>query len=329
LLIAFLFPAFLCFGQPQLQKIGTYKCGRQPKQVLFTPDSQQIILPLLDEDGFDIFDLKQKKITRRVNPPQAKKLGFAEGLFIPQHTSFFVSQMTSGKIIEYSYPYFMFRREISTGGEWSKFIAYSEEKELLAVSNWISNDVSFIDYKTGALLGLCSTGAAPRGLAFVEKGNYLISLAFDGGLIEKIDVQTRKVVKSLSKSKAAMRHIVVDSSQKYAYISDMYNRCVYKLELSTFKIIKSVEVYKNPNTIELLNDSYLFVSCRGPNNPEDYTKPSPQNGKLQLISTSDMSVILEIEGGNQPTGLDISNDGKLLCFSNFQDNTIELYSIMP
>jgi hypothetical protein len=40
-----------------------------------------------------------------------------------------------------------------------------------------------------------------------------------------------------------------------------------------------------------------------------------------------MSVVKTIDGGNQPTGLDVSNDGKFLCFSNFQDENIELYSI--
>ncbi|MCR4899701.1 MAG: YVTN family beta-propeller repeat-containing protein [Treponema sp.] len=317
------------FCQPVLQKIGTYKCGKQPKQVIFTPDNKQIILPLLDEDGFDIFDIEQKKIIKRINPPQSKKVGFAEGLFIPQKNAFFVSQMTTAKIYEYSYPGFVYRREISTGGEWSKFIAYSPQKNLIAVSNWISNDVSFIDYATGKLLGLCATSAAPRGLAFIEDGRELISLAFDGGVIEKIDTQTRTIVKSLSKPKAAMRHIVTDSTSTWAYISDMYNRSIYKLNLKTFEITSSVKVFNNPNTIELLDDSYLFVSSRGPNNTEDYTKRSPQNGKIQLISTADMTITLEFEGGNQPTGLDISSDGKLLCFSNFQDNTIELYSITP
>ena len=124
-----------------------------------------------------------------------------------------------------------------------------------------------------------------------------------------------------------MRHIVIDSTQTFAYVSDMYHRSVYKLNLTTFEIVSKARVFNNPNTIDLLDDKYLFVSSRGPNNESHYTNRSPVNGKIQLIDTETMKVIFEFEGGNQPTGLDVSSDGKYLCFSNFQDANIELYSI--
>ena len=71
----------------------------------------------------------------------------------------------------------------------------------------------------------------------------------------------------------------------------------------------------------------FFVSCRGKNNHVDYTLRSLENGKICRIDTETMKVIKSFEGGNQPTGLDISLDGKILCFSNFQDGNIELYNI--
>ena len=312
---------------PVLTKAGTYKCGRQPKQVLFSPDSKYIIMPLLEDTGFDIFSVQEKKIIKRINPPNAAKLGFAEGLFIPGKNTFLVSQMTTANVYEYSYPSFELKRTIPTGGNWSKFIAFSSEKQLLAVSNWVSNNVSIIDYKSGKCLKMISTGAAPRGLYFIEGGKTIISLSFDDGLIEKFDVDTGKQLSVIKVDKGAMRHIVLNSDNTKAYVSDMYHRLVYEVELDTFKINRKTQVFNNPNTIKLYNDRWLFVSSRGPNNKEDYTKRSPENGKIQLIDTTTMKVVLSFEGGNQPTGLDVSLDGKYLCFSNFQDENIELYEI--
>lgn len=312
---------------PVLTKIGTYKCGRQPKQVLFSPDGKYVVMPLLEDNGFDIFDVQSKTMLKRINPPNEKHLGYCEGLFIPETNSFLVSQMTTGNLYEYSYPEFVYKRTIPTKGTWSKFIAYSSEKQLLAVSNWVSNDISIIDYKTGNLVRKISTGKAPRGLYFINGGKEIISLSFEGGLIEKFDVETAKRLDKIAIENSAMRHIVLNKSKTKAYISDMYYRQIYELDMEAFKITNKTTVFSNPNTIDLLNNRWLFVSSRGPNNKEDYTKRSPVNGKIQIIDVTTMKIVQEFEGGNQPTGLDVSEDGSLLCFSNFQDQNIEIYSI--
>jgi len=316
---------------PLLTKIDTYSCGRQPKQVLFSPDSGYIALPLLDDKGFDIFSLLEKKIIKRITPPSAEKLGFAEGLFIPSKKTFLVSQMTTANIYEYSYPDFELKRAIPTCGEWSKFIAYSPERELLCVSNWISNDISIIEYKSGKLLRKIKTAASPRGLLFTDEGRNIIVLCFDGGKIQKFSTETGARLAEKAVEKSAMRHIVAKrkttDSESRAYVSDMYHAQIYEIDLNSLNIIRKVRVHNNPNTIALYDDRWLFVSCRGKNNPEDYTKRSLENGQIYVIDTENMTVCTTFEGGNQPTGLDISPDESLLCFSNFQDSNIELYSI--
>lgn len=328
LIIGMLLCSLYIFAQtPVLTKIGKYKCGRQPKQVLFSPDNKYVLMPLLEDDGFDIFDVEKKEMLKRINPPNSSKLGYCEGLFIPEKKVFLVSQMTTANIYEYSYPGFELKRTIPTKGTWSKFIAYSPEKNILAVSNWVSNNVSLINYETGELIIKLKTGAAPRGLYFVNGGKEIISLAFDGGVIEKFDTETGKKLNTISINKSAMRHIVMNDERTKAYISDMYYSQIYEVDMESFKISRKTKVYTNPNTIDLLNNRWLFVSSRGPNNAQDYTKRSPVNGKIQIIDITTMEIVHKFEGGNQPTGLDVSDNGKMLCFSNFQDENIEIYKI--
>ena len=45
-------------------------------------------------------------------------------------------------------------------------------------------------------------------------------------------------------------------------------------------------------------------------------------GKMNFKNTK-----IKFYGGNQPTGLGISNNGNYLCFSNFKDDNIEIYWI--
>lgn len=331
-LILFFISVSLGFAQENnfsVSKEGVYGCGKQPKQVLFSPDNKIVVLPLLEDNGFQILDLTKDKKATMINPPRSNKQGFAEGLFIEEKGSFFVSQMTTGYIYEYeyNYPEFKFKREINTEGTWSKFIAWSSEKQLLAVSNWISNDVSLVDYNSGKVVKKLKTAAAPRGMAFINSGKEIIVLCFDGSKIQKFNTKSGELIDSIYIEKSAMRHISVNSKESLAFISDMYHACVYTVDLAKFTIKAKWKVFNNPNTISLYKDRWLFVSCRGPNNKEDYTKRSPVNGRVIIFDTTDGTVKETIYGGNQPTGLDLSSDGKWLCFSNFQDANIELYSI--
>ncbi|OHD26882.1 MAG: hypothetical protein A2086_10245 [Spirochaetes bacterium GWD1_27_9] len=311
------------------KEIGIFSCGDQPKQVIFSPDDRYIYLPLLDDDGFQIFDMHTLAVTSFVKPPDPKyNKGFAEGLFIKEKNVFFVSQMNTGTVYEYNYPELNFIRSVSTEGKWSKYIAWSEKLQAVAVSNWASNDISIIDYQKGEVIKKVKTSQAPRGLAFSDDGNYLYILSFEGGKILKVDTTKWKEVKSIYKRNAAMRHIVLTKDNTKAYVSNMYHNEIYEIDLDTFKIITTYKVFDNPNTIDITNDDrYLFVSSRGPNNSESYLERSPVDGIITVIDLQKKEIIYKIRGGNQPTGLDISNDGNYLCFSNFRDKDIEIYWI--
>ncbi|HOV14145.1 MAG TPA: beta-propeller fold lactonase family protein, partial [Spirochaetota bacterium] len=312
------------------KEVGIFECGEQPKQVVFSPDDNFIFVPLLDDYGFQIFDVREFRITQFVKPNRANQGGFAEGIFIENRdgkTTFCISQMTTGYIYEYTYPQMELKREIQTGGKWPKYIAYSKTLNLIAVSNWASNNVSIIDYETGKVIKLLETDASPRGIIFTNDGNYLIVLNFDGGTIQKFATKNWKQEKVIFKQNAAMRHIVLNSDNTKAYVSNMYHFEIYEIDVEKFKILKTYKVYYNPNTIDLKDDKLLFVSSRGPNDEESYLKRSPKNGKITVIDVEKQEIINIFEGGNQPTGLDVSNNGKYLCFSNFRDRNIEIYYI--
>ncbi len=317
-------------------KSAVLPCGKQPKQVLFTPDGKAVVLPLLDDTGFEVITLSaagepaqtETPASRSVvRPPHAERKGFAEGLFVPEKGAFFISQMTTGYVYEYAYPGFTLRREIPVGGEWCKFIAWDGTRQRLAVSNWISNTVSIIDYESGKTVKTVRTAAAPRGLAFTENGNTLIVTCFDGGVVQKIHVESGTETARIGVPKSAMRHIAVTADETRAYVSDMYHAAVYEIDLAAFTVTDTYRVFNNPNTICLYKDRYLFVSSRGPNDPVDYTRRSPVNGKITVIDTAAKTVLAAIDGGNQPTGLSVAPDGSSFCFSNFQDANVELYRI--
>ena len=85
-----------------------------------------------------------------------------------------------------------------------------------------------------------------------------------------------------------------------------------------------------PNTIDLSPDGrVLYVSNRGRNNPETYTRPGPEWGTVVVIDTTTGDYLDALSGGNQTTGLDVSPDGTMLAYSDFLDNRVTVYRIPP
>ncbi|MCX7656408.1 MAG: beta-propeller fold lactonase family protein [Treponemataceae bacterium] len=332
-------------GTP-FKQIGIFPCGSQPKQVVFSPDEQKLCIPLLDEECFDVLDIADalhgKPHIERITPPDPQKQrGYVEALFIEESDSpateqgketgtilFWISQMTTGRMYEYRYPDFIYQRSIPTGGSWSKFMAWSAPKQVVAVSNWLSDTVSIIDIPTGTVQTRLATDPVPRGLAFSSDGSFLLVTTYDGGTFIQFDTTKWKPIQRIKLAGSNLRHVVLSPDNRWAYVSDMAKNRVYQIRVASFSIEKIFMVDHNPNTIDLSPDGkWLFVSCRGPNNPESYLLRSPRSGRIAVINLEDGKIVHEFSAGNQPTGLDVSPSGSYLALSNFLDNTIELFWI--
>jgi sugar lactone lactonase YvrE len=61
----------------------------------------------------------------------------------------------------------------------------------------------------------------------------------------------------------------------------------------------------------------------------DYTQQGPEWGSVLLFDTETGKVLDAIVGGNQPTALGVSDDGRVLVFSDFLDDRLRVYRIPP
>ena len=318
----------------RIRPLGIFRCGLSPKQVNFSPDGSRLFVSLLDGKGFDILDWRAGKITSVEPPGYGASLGFVEGLFVPGRSSFLITQMTRDMVHEFRMPAPgdeaapTWLRSFSTHGTWSKVVAYSPSADVLAVSNWVSNDVSILDYSTGELRKRLGGINTPRGLAFSPDGSTLTVAAFGDGRLLRYGTADWRLRDSLVREGGALRHIVATGDGSRLFVSDMARAEVIEVDAASFAVLHVYKTRNNPNTIDLTSDGrILAVSCRGPNNAEGYTLRSPVRGAVLLFDTRERRLIATLEGGTQPTGLDISADDATLAFSNFQDASVELYDI--
>ena len=127
---------------------------------------------------------------------------------------------------------------------------------------------------------------------------------------------------------SAKRHLVVDPVRNRLYASDMGRGSVFAYDLAEDRQLAEIAIAPNAktNTIALSPDGrWLYVSTRGPNNPVDYERKGPAFGELLVIDTDSLAIVERHWGGNQPTGLAVSPDGRLVVFTDFLDSRVEVY----
>jgi len=305
------------------------KTGRAPKSCTFSPDRAYIYVTLLNQQGHgvDIFDFSSMKKIKTLKPhcPEPENnIGYSEGTFNPNDGSFWFTRMTTANFFLYKEDNLI---EYDSEGSWPKVISFDPDFKKIAISNWVSNTITIFDVSTGKHLYTNNTGNAPRGIAWLDLKTFAVALFGDGRIqIFKTDID--EPVFTINYEGYATRDIIYDDINSLLYFSDMGRNRVYKYDLENKSLISSLVVDSKPNSIRLTPDGkYLFVSCRGPNNPDGYVLKSPRNGNRLLIRTSDFSELHSWSGGNQPTGLDISPDGKYLSATDFQESRLILYRI--
>ena len=332
-----------------LQEINT---GSKPKSVVFSDDGKRVFVPLLDETGVDVFSFsvaskelsankessankdssegkdKILKFEKRLKVPGKNLKGFVEGLIDKTRNEFWVSNMNDNCVHIFDSKTLAYKTSVPTEGKMSKVIAQSHDGKIVIVSNWHSQDISFISAEYKKLLFKVSLGSTPRGMVFSPDNSYIYATIFDEPVIAVIDIYKRKIVKqfNLYDGNGALRHVLYHN--KRLYVSDMARGRLNIIDEESGKLIKSAYVGSNLNTIVFSPDKKLiFVSSRGKNNPEDYIFEGPEFGSVSMLSADTLSLLGRVWGRNQPTGLDVSPDGRHMIFSDFLDANLELYEI--
>lgn len=308
-----------------------YRTGSQPKSVRFI-DKDRIVLPLLDAPGIDVIDIHSGARSRIAPPEHAAKNGFVESLVVPERNELWVSQMTTNTAYAFSLNDLAFKGGVKVSGSWGKVLAWDPVSRQVIFSNWNGRNVSIIDPETMRETASFPAGGFPRGLVLSDDASRLYVCQYGKntdadarGRLAVIDMKTRTIMKEFA-NPGAKRHILRDAARKLILVSDMARAWIELYDEDSLKLIKTIPVFSHPNTIALSPDGkFLYVSCRGPNNPKSYYLKGLQMGRLLIIDMETQAVAESIEGGNQCTGLDVSPDGTHIVLTDFLDNAVRVY----
>jgi len=310
-----------------VEKLLEFKSGHHPKGLRFSPDSQEIWASFLGGPpsvaGYSATSGDERhELTLGKN-------GAVEVIYSLDGEKVYASQMETASVYEIDRDSGDVLRTLGTQATWSKVMVLSHDGSRMYVSNWVSSDITEFDVETGAVLRELDTVDTPRGLWLDGSGEWLYVLGFGNGKMERIWLESGKR-ETIFEGGGTLRHIVGDAERGRLYISDMRKGTIWLHEPETGRTRSLARTDANPNTIDLTPDGrLLFVSCRGQNNRESYYKPGPQWGSVLVFDALTGEKLDAIVAGNQPTALDVSDDGTLLGYSDMLDDRISVYRIPP
>ncbi len=306
-----------------VHKLFEVEVGGAPKGVAFTPDGSEVWTTLLNGSGVEVIDVASGQVTATIDLDQ----GAVEVIFNRSGDTAYVSQMQTNSVFEIDVASRAVTRQLDTEGAWTKVMALSPDEAVLYASNWIDDNVSEIDLATGEVTRLFSTVRTPRGLYPTPDGERLYVAGFASGELEVIDLVTGES-RVLQRTGGSMRHLVGSPDGSVVYASDMTRDTIFAVDTETDEVRELATTDRKPNTIDLGPDGrVLFVSNRGRNNAKSYYLPGPEWGSVLLIDTETGEMLDAIVGGNQTTGLEVSDDGTLLAFSDLLDDRVVVYSV--
>lgn len=310
-----------------LHGLGLITTLGAPKGVSVTHDGSEAWTSILDgPPSIQIFD---PRTGEQLGGVDIGEHGAVEVIFNKAGTLAYTSQMETARCFEIDVKTRRVLREFDTQSAWTKWVELSPDEGTLYASNWSGDDVSVIDLATGTLVKRIGVSNTPRGMYATDDGARLYVAGFDSGDLEVIDLTTWTRT-TLFSDGGALRHIVADETTGRLFISDMNKDIIWVHDMNAGTTTKFLDVDEKPNTIDLTPDGkMLFVSCRGENNAKSYYLPGPEWGSILVFDTTNGQPLDALIAGNQPTALDVSDDGKLLIFSDFLDNRLRVYEIPP
>ncbi len=308
----------------------TASTGKAPKSCAFSPNDSIVSVTLLAQKktAVQFFRTDSMQKIKTLYPSchtEDRNKGYAEGIW-KNNNEFWFTRMTTGDFFIWHKNNDSIER-YNSQGRWTKIIEMNPSQNLVAMSHWSSDDITVFEVNTKKFVKKINTGETPRGIVWLNDSVFVTAL-FEDGDVEVFNVNSGKKIHHIKGYGGAARDLQYDKEKKIIYYSNMGVAKIFKYDWINKKYLGEIKVDYKPNTIRLSSDNkYLFVSCRGPNNPKGYTRRSPRNGDIFIIDANKLETIVKWRAGNQPTGLDISSCGTMLAQTDFQDNKITIWLV--
>jgi len=179
------------------------------------------------------------------------------------------------------------------------------------------NEIAVVDLKTHSLSHTISTKQA---------GSHLIALSSDGtrayvsnfwhGTVSVIDVPKRTLIAQVFAGRGS-EGIGISADDNFLFVTRVEENEIVKIDTRTLKVDSRKAIADRSSPIRV---------WPSPISPDHILVNNVGSGKLQMLKSSDLELVQEIQVGRQPIGLAVS-DTHYAFVANMKDNDISMINL--
>lgn len=269
---------------PEKSKVTAIQVGRNPRDILMSPDKQLAFINSLDEGTVTVLDLKKLEIIKVIEvglKPWDMKIS-------PNNKFLYVSNYGDSTVTVVDLDSLSVISKIKVGSA-PMSMSFADEGRLVFVGNSGSNDVSVID--TSSLKVIATVPVGPRPEHVVNNGDYVFVNNQGDNTVSVIHIALLdKPVDTFSADEIADCGPMI-SEQDYTYTTLPEKNVVLKLWSEDLSLEGKIPVGEKPYQFVFSPDYRLgFVSNSGSND-------------VSVIDLASSKVIENITVGKKPMGL--------------------------
>ena len=286
--------------------VATVPLGKRPRGLKTSPDGKLLYVALsgspiagpgVDEsklpppdkgaDGIGVVDLstlKLVKVLRGVSDPEQLAVS-ADGkrLYVASEDTgqAFVLDASDGRILT----------KLAVGGE-PEGVTLSPGGRHVYVTSEEDHHIAVIDTATSRLVSTLEVGQRPRFTVFSDDGAQAFVSAENDGTISVIDAKALKVLRTIKLEGALTRPVgmVVSHDGKRLYTVTGRGKNLLELEISTGKVLRTVEVGPRPWGVALSPRGDVLYTANGNSND------------VSVVDAASFKVLSRIPAGDSPWG---------------------------
>lgn len=220
--------------------------GRQPHEVVVSPDGRQAAVVAYGGTTIDIFEVVRARLVRRIDLSPAAG---PHGIVWLRDGNIAIAAERS-RSLELVDPRTGSVRSVPLGQNGTHMLAVSPDQKTAYLANIMAGTVSVVDLARLEKVADIALGGYPEGLAISRDGRQLWVGDDSGPRLRVVDLVTRRVIATLPTDSAAFR-VAISPDGRTAVTSNVATGTLNLFETATRRPLRTIRVSGDPKAMQV------------------------------------------------------------------------------